>query len=148
MDPRIPGSASSLDGSDLVLAASSGGATLDVAQLAPGTIVVDDSFPRAFSDERAWQRMAQRRDVLLVGGGMFDAGPLVRSSPFAQAEAVRRRLPVRWLPGCHAEALVLARKPELGPTRGPVDRSAPSPIVEARGTRREMLDHALLGRHR
>jgi predicted amino acid dehydrogenase len=123
VDPRLPGGAdpAALSRCDLILGASSGGATLDVAALAPGTIVIDDSFPRAFSDEQAWRRMRQRRDVLLAGGGMLDAGPLARSSPFPEADAVRRRFPVRWLPGCHAEALIIARRPELGPTRGPVD---------------------------
>lgn len=120
-----------VDGCDLVLAASSGGATLDVDALAPGTIVVDDSFPRAFSDERAWARMRARKDVLLVGGGMLDAGALVRRSPFAEAEALRRGLPVRWLPGCHAEAFVVALRPALGPTRGLVDVSRARAMLDA-----------------
>jgi hypothetical protein len=133
VDPRLARSPdpAALADCDLILGASSGGATLDVAALAPGTIVVDDSFPRAFSDEHAWRRMRQHRDVLLAGGGMLDAGPLVRSSPFPEAAAVRRRLPVRWLPGCHAEALVIARRPELGPTRGPVDTARALAVLAA-----------------
>jgi predicted amino acid dehydrogenase len=123
--------ATTIEGCDLVIAASSGGATLDVDALAPGTIVVDDSFPRAFSDERAWARMRTRKDVLLVGGGMLDVGALVRRSPFAEADSVRRGLPVRWLPGCHAEAFVLALRPELGPTRGLVDVTRARAMLDA-----------------
>ena len=59
-------------------------------------------------------------DVLLAGGGMIDAGPLLRSSPFPGADALRQRFGARWLPGCHAEVLLLAARPDLGPTSGPV----------------------------
>ena len=105
---------------DLILGASSGGATLKVSELAPGCCVVDDSFPRCFVDAEAIARMSDRKDVLLVHGGAVDAGPLRRSSPFPQAGLLRAQFGARWLPGCHAELLLLAAKPELGPTRGPV----------------------------
>ncbi len=123
VDPRVLGGASSIEGANLILGATSGGKALDVETLAPGTVVIDDSFPRVFSDEEAWQRMLDRRDVMLVGGGMIDAGPLLRQSPFAEAESVRARLPVLWLPGCHAEAILLAARPEMGSTRGVVDEA-------------------------
>lgn len=138
VDPRVPGAASSVSGCDLILGATSGGRALDVDALAPGTVVVDDSFPRAFDDVAAWGRMRGARDVLLVGGGMLDAGPLVRRSPFAEAARAWAELPVRWLPGCHAEAMLLARRPALGPTRGPVlvERAlAVAAALEAEGLR-------------
>ncbi len=120
-DPRFGTTVDAVLGCDLIIAATSVGRVLDVARLAPGTVVVDDSFPRAFDDATAWARMDAAGDVTLVGGGMWDVGPLVRESPFPQAEDVRRGLPVAWLPGCHAEALLLAHRPELGPTVGEVD---------------------------
>jgi predicted amino acid dehydrogenase len=43
---------------------------LEVDRLAPGTIVVDDSFPHCFDLEEAIGRMASRGDVLLVDGGL------------------------------------------------------------------------------
>ncbi len=129
LDPRVPGAATSLDGCTLVLAASSTPNVLDVTSLAPGTLVVDDSFPRAFSEEQAWRRMRDRRDVLLVGGGMLDAGTLLRSSPFPDANVVRTRFPTRWLPGCQAEALIASRCPDIGPTTGPVDISRAQAIL-------------------
>jgi amino acid adenylation domain-containing protein len=102
---------------DWILGASSGGATLDVEALKPGTVVIDDSFPRCFSDEAAIARMERDRDVLLVHGGAVDAGLLVRDSPFPQAGALRQRYGADWLPGCHAEAILVATT-ELGPTVG------------------------------
>ncbi|MDP2312888.1 MAG: AMP-binding protein [Pseudomonadota bacterium] len=120
-DPRVPGADDDLHAADLLLAATSGGVALDVARLRPGTIVVDDSFPRAFDDTLARRRMETQLDVLLVGGGQLDAGPLTRRSPFPGADALRARFGARWLPGCHAEALLVASEPTLGPTVGPVD---------------------------
>ncbi len=119
-DPRHPDGVASLADATLILGATSGGRALNVAALAPGTLVVDDSFPRAFDDEAAWERMENAADVLLVGGGMLDAGPLLRNSPFPRAPALRARYGARWLPGCHAEAVLLAARPQLGPTCGPV----------------------------
>ncbi|MDO8834764.1 MAG: hypothetical protein Q7V01_04175, partial [Vicinamibacterales bacterium] len=120
-DPRFGTNVSALADCDLILGAASVGHVLDVDRLAPGTLVVDDSFPRCFEDARAWRRMERARDVLLVGGGMLDAGPLERVSPFPQAETLRAQFPSRWLPGCHAEALLLTLRPDLGPTTGAVD---------------------------
>ncbi|MDO9280725.1 MAG: energy-coupling factor ABC transporter permease, partial [Pseudomonadota bacterium] len=120
-DPRFAGADDDLRAADLVLAATSGGIALDVAALRPGTVVIDDSFPRAFDDTAARARMETHHDVLLVGGGLLDAGPLDRRSPFPGAAALRARYGARWLPGCHAEALLVATDPSLGPTLGPVD---------------------------
>jgi hypothetical protein len=120
-DPRLPGADDDLHDADWILAATSGGVALDVSALRPGTVVIDDSFPRAFDDRAGRARMEGARDVLLVGGGMLDAGPLDRRSPFPGADALRARFGARWLPGCHAEALLVAADPALGPTVGPVD---------------------------
>ncbi|MEU2074854.1 amino acid adenylation domain-containing protein [Streptomyces sp. NPDC013489] len=58
----------------LVTAVSGGGALLDVSRLRPGTIVVDDSFPHCFDTTKALARMRDRRDVLIVGGGLLTVG--------------------------------------------------------------------------
>jgi predicted amino acid dehydrogenase len=109
-----------LSDADWILGATSGGRVLDVSALAPGTVVIDDSFPRSFDDAAARARMERQADVMLMGGGMLDAGPLLRSSPFPGADALRQRFGARWLPGCHAEVLLLAAHPDLGPTVGAV----------------------------
>lgn len=123
-----------LAGCDLVLGASSGGETLVVGDLRPGTCVIDDSFPRCFSDADAIARMTRDRDVLLVHGGAVDAGPLTRTSPFPQAAALRAQLGADWLPGCHAELTLLAARPDLGPTVGIVTAERAERLEEAART--------------
>jgi len=120
-DPKHPEGGSDLRGCDLILAAIDSAGVLDVADLAPGTLVVDDSFPRAFDDDAAIRRMLAEKDVVLCGGGLIDAGPLVRRSPFPGAEAYRTRYAAHWLPGCHVEAMLIARDRSLGPSVGVVD---------------------------
>ena len=128
-DPRVR--MDDLSDCDIILGATSGGVALDVATLRPGTIVVDDSFPRAFSDDDARRRMEDVGDVLLVGGGQLDVGPIDRSSPFPQAVALRERFGARWLPGCHAEAILIASDSTLGATTGPVDLERSQRILAA-----------------
>ena len=97
----------------------------------PGTCVVDDSFPRCFVDADAIARMETHADVLLVHGGAIDAGPLVRRSPFPQAEALRAQFGADWLPGCHAELVLLAARPDVGPTRGVVTATRAAALERA-----------------
>lgn len=130
-DPRHPEGVEDLLDCSLVLGATSGGRALEVESLAAGTIMVDDSFPRAFDERAARERMERQQDVLLLGGGMIDAGPLQRHSPFAQAASLRERYGAHWLPGCHAEAVLLAARPELGATRGPVEVARALAVLEA-----------------
>lgn len=117
-DPRVR--EDPFDDVDLVIGATSGGVAMDVATLRAGTIIVDDSFPPCVDTSAARRRMMTHGDVLIAGGGMLDAGPLRRSSPYAEAAALREQHGGRWLPGCHAEAILVAADPTLGPTIGPV----------------------------
>ncbi|MFT4978224.1 MAG: amino acid adenylation domain-containing protein, partial [Myxococcota bacterium] len=123
VDPALPQGDQDPAEASLILGATSGGATLDVESLRAGTVVIDDSFPSAFDTHAARMRMEQRQDVLLVGGGQLDVGPLRRTSPLPGAAQIRARFPAQWLPGCHAEALLLAAKPSLGPTVGVVSEA-------------------------
>ncbi|MFF9063962.1 amino acid adenylation domain-containing protein [Streptomyces sp. NPDC014891] len=128
----------------LVTAVSGGRAVLDVSRLRPGTIVVDDSFPHCFDTAEALARMRERRDVLIVGGGLLSVGapgPVGADGSGGAAgrgEAVVRRtapgLPPAvaaayaarsWLPGtiasCRLESLLHAADPELPLVHGLVD---------------------------
>ena len=58
-------------GCRLIIGATNMPGVLDVKRLAPGTIVVDDSFPHCFDSELAIHRMTTQRDVLLVDGGLL-----------------------------------------------------------------------------
>ena len=130
-DPRHPDGVEHLADCSLILGATSGGRAFEVEALATGTIVVDDSFPRAFDEAAARGRMERQGDVLLLGGGMIDAGTLQRHSPFPQAAALREQYGARWLPGCHAEAVLLAARPDLGATRGVVSVPRALAVLEA-----------------
>jgi predicted amino acid dehydrogenase len=56
--------------SKFIIGATNVPGVLEIDRLAPGTIVVDDSFPHCFDLEEAIGRMASRGDVLLVDGGL------------------------------------------------------------------------------
>jgi amino acid adenylation domain-containing protein len=56
-------------GCRLIVGATSMPGVLEVERLVAGTVVVDDSFPHCFHTELALERMASRKDVLLVDGG-------------------------------------------------------------------------------
>jgi predicted amino acid dehydrogenase len=56
--------------SRFIIGATNVPGVLEIDRLAPGTIVVDDSFPHCFDLDQAIGRMASRGDVLVVDGGL------------------------------------------------------------------------------
>ena len=56
---------------DTVLAAVSVPEALDVDRFKPGTLIVDDSYPPAFSLARAVERIEERGDILFSNAGML-----------------------------------------------------------------------------
>ena len=122
-DPRLP---AAVYAADLIIAAVSGsGALLQVERLRPGTVVVDDSFPHCFDTAAAQRRMRDRRDVLLVGGGLLDCGAgqrhLADGVPRLAAEVTTRMRPAGSLASCQLESLLVAATPGLAPVHGLVD---------------------------
>ncbi|WP_371673832.1 amino acid adenylation domain-containing protein [Streptomyces sp. NBC_00289] len=117
-------------GVDLVVTAvSSSGALLDVDRLTPGTVVVDDSFPHCFDTARALARMRERRDVLVLGGGLLHLGDLSREiAEGLPPAAAAGYLAQPWLGGtlasCRVESLLHAADPELPLIHGLVDGAA------------------------
>ncbi|MFD0141698.1 MULTISPECIES: amino acid adenylation domain-containing protein [unclassified Streptomyces] len=123
-DPALPAAVYEAD--LLVTAVSGGGAVLDVARLRPGAIVVDDSFPHCFDTTAALARMRERRDVLIVGGGLLSVGSVERrTAPGLPREAAEGYAARTWLPGtiasCRLESLLHAADPELPLVHGLVD---------------------------
>ncbi|MEN2427852.1 amino acid adenylation domain-containing protein [Chromobacterium vaccinii] len=59
--------------STLIVGATSVPELLDVDRLRPGTILVDDSFPKCVNIERAILRMRDRQDLLITDAGMLSA---------------------------------------------------------------------------
>jgi hypothetical protein len=114
-------------GARLIVAAVSGGGTLlDVDRLAPGTTVVDDSFPHCFDTSRAIGRMERAKDVLVVGGGLLSAGPAERQvAEGLPAAAVAGYLAQPMVPdtiaSCRLESLLHASGADVPLVHGPVD---------------------------
>ncbi len=154
-------------GARLIVAAVSGGGTLlDVGRLAPGTTVVDDSFPHCFDTSRAIARMERAKDVLVVGGGLLSAGPAQRQvAEGLPAAAVAGYLAQPMVPdtvaSCRLESLLHASGAGVPLVHGPVDAAtalAYWEAAEATGIRAAplhlltrtidpgMLDHVVSGR--
>lgn len=114
-------------GARLIVAAVSGGGTLlDVDRLAPGTTVVDDSFPHCFDTSRAIDRTERAKDVLVVGGGLLSAGPTERQvAEGLPAAAVAGYLAQPMVPdtiaSCRLESLLHASGADVPLVHGPVD---------------------------
>ncbi len=114
-------------GARLIVAAVGGGGTLlNVDRLAPGTTVVDDSFPHCFDTARAIARMEREKDVLVVGGGLLSAGPTERLvAEGLPAAAVAGYLAQPMVPdsiaSCRLESLLQASGVDVPLVHGPVD---------------------------
>lgn len=110
----------------IVAAVSGGGALLDIDRLAPGTTVVDDSFPHCFDTSRAIGRMERAKDVLVVGGGLLSAGTVERRvAEGLPAAAVAGYLAQPMVPdtiaSCRLESLLQASGADVPLVHGPVD---------------------------
>ncbi|MEU9297414.1 amino acid adenylation domain-containing protein [Streptomyces sp. NPDC048266] len=150
--PALPAAAYEAD--LLVTAVSGGGTVLDVARLRPGSIVVDDSFPHCFDAPAALARMRERRDVLIVGGGLLSVGTVERrTAPGLPPAVAAGYAATSWLPGtiasCRLESLLRAARPELPLVHGLVDgrmAAAYWRVMEAAGVEAgplHLLGHAV-----
>ncbi|NEE34553.1 hypothetical protein G3M53_55090, partial [Streptomyces sp. SID7982] len=123
-DQRLP---DAVYGARLIVAAvSGGGALLDIDALAPGTTVVDDSFPHCFDTSRAVERMERAKDVLVVGGGLLSAGRAERQvAEGLPADAVAGYLAqpmvANAIASCRLESLLHASGAAVPLVHGPVD---------------------------
>lgn len=79
------------------VAATSSGGIIDPYRLAPGSVVVDAALPR---DVMPYRR--DRRDILIIDGGLVSAGTSLRFGAESMGLA-----PKKFLNGCLAETLVL-----------------------------------------
>ncbi|WP_257459082.1 non-ribosomal peptide synthetase [Archangium lipolyticum] len=109
----------------IVGAASTPGA-LAVDRLAPGAVLVDDSFPTLVDVPAARARMHTRGDVLIVGGGLLDCGAVTRTVddtaiPPGLRPALSRGISRAGVASCQLEPLLRRMHPELPPVSGPVD---------------------------
>ena len=112
--------------SDLILGASSEGGLVDTDRLAPGSIVVDDSFPPIVDAAAAMRRMDREGDVIVISGGRLDVGACERTLrvplPPSIAEHIVQLFDAGGVPGCRAESVLLATGLELPVIHGLVRR--------------------------
>jgi hypothetical protein len=116
----------------LVVGATNAAEVLDIGRVAPGTIVVDDSAPHAFSSDEALRRFTERADILVTEGGMLLAPeplPLRAYVPDELEPWLRAGLTwlvaqtdPRLITGCVLSGLLSARYAHLVPTIGLIDR--------------------------
>jgi amino acid adenylation domain-containing protein len=120
--------------SSLLIGATNVPDILDVDQLAPGTLLVDDSSPHCFRVDRAVRRLHERQDVLFTEGGMLRAprplrqvlyvpADLEQIVPTIPAEAIGNYDP-QHITGCVLSSLLSARQADLPPTIGLVGPQA------------------------
>ncbi len=114
---RVVDSITILGELDLLLGAASEGDLIDPARLRPGAMLVDDSMPALLDAARAFARMAGAADVVCVDGGAIALpGEAVVTPELAVPADVLARLLGRFgqaVPGCRAEAILLAADPAL-----------------------------------
>ena len=108
---------------DLLIGATGRPNLLDVAQLAPGSIVVDDSFPACLDIDQAIERMTTAHDLLVVGGGLLHCGAVQRTLHLPMtnpvlSQAIAGQFQADAVASCQLEALLWAARPGLPLTHG------------------------------
>ena len=100
---------------------------IDVARLAPGTLVVDDSWPHCMNGPAALTRFLREKDILYTEGGFVRTRvPMTRISHVPPSAGVPEQLSQilfasvnpHDITACILSALLSVRKPELVPTIG------------------------------
>ncbi len=116
----------------LIVGATNMPDVLEVDQLAPGTLIVDDSAPHCFNPDQARRRFEQQYDILFTEGGALQTPQTVLATKYYPRRA-QQMLPspyretfVRHIPdilmGCTFSGLLSTRYPHLSPTTGYIER--------------------------
>jgi acyl carrier protein/predicted amino acid dehydrogenase len=117
--------------STLIVGATNVPDIVDVAQLLPGTLIVDDSAPHCFSADKAIQRFQKRQDILFTEGGVLGSPspmhtltyvpPLMdQMMPPNYLESLINRNP-HHITGCVFSSLLSAQFEGIEPTLGEID---------------------------
>jgi acyl transferase domain-containing protein/NADPH:quinone reductase-like Zn-dependent oxidoreductase/NADP-dependent 3-hydroxy acid dehydrogenase YdfG/acyl carrier protein len=108
---------------------------IDVARLAPGTLIVDDSWPHCMNGPAALARFNDRKDILITEGGFVrsrEPMPRIAHVPPSIAASLPAELPQLLfsslnphdITACILSALISVRRPELVPTVGLITPAA------------------------
>lgn len=74
----------------LIVGATNVPDVLDIAQVGPGTLLVDDSGPHCFSTPLAIERFQRQSDILFTEGGVLQSPKLIRSTIHFPSQVVDR----------------------------------------------------------
>ncbi|WP_353769880.1 condensation domain-containing protein [Okeania sp. SIO1F9] len=117
--------------SSLIVGATNVPDVLDIMQVKPGTLIVDDSGPHCFSVEETIQRFQEREDILFSEGGMLRSPFPIKTTVYlppslekimnnAQKAAVFNSNPFNIM-GCVFSSLLSSQFEQLEPTVGICD---------------------------
>lgn len=109
----------------LMISAVSSKHVISIEKLLPGTLVVDDSFPHCFDTAKAIERMKNKQDVLISGGGLLEIPvenrTLYLPMPHQQIQkTIESEILPNTLASCQMESLLIANHSDLPLTRGRV----------------------------
>ena len=115
--------------SDLIVGAASSSNILSIDKLKSGTMIVDDSFPHIFNTQHALNRIFNQKDVIIIGGGLLNAGTMNREihdifGGENYTNILAKRWPLIGLPSCLLEGLLLAKDLSLPETIGLVEKKS------------------------
>jgi amino acid adenylation domain-containing protein len=114
--------------STLIIGATNVPEVLDIRQLKPGTMIVDDSAPQCYSISGAIRRLETEHDVLFTDGGVLRSPqpinvlrylPRVKEAalPLAARERLLRHNPLQ-ITGCVFSSILTASFQDIKPTLG------------------------------
>ncbi|NEO38504.1 MAG: amino acid adenylation domain-containing protein [Moorea sp. SIOASIH] len=117
--------------STLIVGATNVADVLDIMQVKPGTLIVDDSGPHCFSVEQAIQRFQEREDILFSEGGMLRSPFPIKTTVYLppsvekimnnpQKAAIFNSNPFQIM-GCAFSGLLSSQFEQLEPTVGICD---------------------------
>ena len=117
--------------STLIVGASNVPDILDVHQLQPGTLIVDDSAPHCFSAADAVRRFQDQADLLFTEGGVLQAPTQIRRQFYLPRQDASRvdlsaftQVDPYEITGCIFSSLLSARFAQLPPMVGLADNAS------------------------
>ena len=112
--------------STLIIGATNVPNVLDITQVQPGTLIVDDSGPHCFDSELAIQRLQQQEDILFTEGGVLQLPHPI--TQLAKRQLEKLKIPGRTghpfnITGCVLSSLLTTTFSKINPTVGLVETS-------------------------
>ena len=114
----------------LIVGATNVPDVLNIDQVRPGTLIVDDSGPHCFDVPSAIARFEQKQDILFTEGGVLRLPQAVRRVRFVPGQASEFAKPAFSISdpyeimGCTFSSLLTAQYPDLSPTMGMINFEA------------------------